>query len=201
MLKNPIVLVGIALLVAAAVWLAATGLGGDRSTELQPLKPPAGESLRRQGTPPKPALADPAAALAVLERAPALPKGDAVLRDLLKAALAAGEKPSFRASVDAPFDDNAAQQVKDELREWLDRKMAGLGFGDAASKPTLMWIAHVDPLGEGRYAIQLTLRAGGAPRLEEKLELPAAWTADRLDTALGASFGPVPAAPAQEKTP
>ena len=186
MLKNPVVLVGVALVVAAAVWLLASRVGSQ--TDMKPLTPPPGESLRKQGVPPKPARADPKLALVRLAGAAALPPGDALLREQLQGALARSEDPTFKATVDVPFNDNAAQQVSDELREWLGRKMAGLGFGDTSGKPTLLLVVHIDPAGEGKYAIKLTVRAGGEPKLEQAFELPAAYKDDRMDAALAAAF-------------
>ncbi len=188
MLKNPILLVAVAVVVAGAVWLVASR--GQPETDLTPLTPPPGESLRRQGVRPKPPRADPAEALRKLQ-ASALPPGDAALRDLLAAALQAKEEPSYRANIDVPFDDPAAQQVSDEVREWIERKMAGLGFGLAPGKPTVVWRVQIDPGEAGRYLIKLKLRAGSESKLEATYELPAAFTATRLDT----TFAPGLAAP------
>ncbi|MBI5549281.1 MAG: hypothetical protein HY901_35800 [Deltaproteobacteria bacterium] len=195
MLKNPIVLVAVAALVAGGVWLLFSQL--RPVSDLQPLTPSPGESPRRQGVPPKPVRADPRQALASLEMAGAvLPQGDVALRELLRAALAAKEDPTWRAALDIPFSDNAAQQVSDEVREWIARKMAGLGFGDATAKPTVLWKVHIDPANDGRYTLKTALRAGGETRHEQSFELPAAYTTSRMNDTLAPGFGAPLAAPA-----
>ena len=193
MLKNPILLVAIAAVVAAAVWLVASRT--QPQTDLKPLTPLPGESLRRQGVPPKPQRADPIAALTALGTG-ALAPGDGALRDLLKAALDATEDPTFRANVDVPFNDPAAQQISDEVREWLDRKMAGLGFGTTAGKPTVVWRVQIDPGEAGKYTIKLKLRAGSESKFEQTYELPAAFSATRLDTTFAAGLSAPLIAPA-----
>lgn len=198
MLKRPEVLVGVALLVAAVVFVVARRAGPSEAQEgMQPLKLPPGESLRVRPPAPQPVVADPKAALAA---APAEPlAGDKVILALLKAALDAGEAPTFRSSMDLPFDDNAGQQVKDELHEWLGRKMAGLGFVPAAGKPTVSWVLRVNPSADGSYAIQVLLRASGETRFDQPFVLPKAWSKDRLDTSFAAAFAP-PGAPAARET-
>ena len=190
--KNPVVLVAVAALVAAAVWLLASR--NQPRTDLEPLIPLSGESLRRQGVPPTTPRAEPSAALASLGRG-ALAPGDAALRDVLQVALEAREDPSYRANIDVPFDDPAARQVSDEVREWVGRKMAGLGFAGASGKPTVVWRAQIDPAEAGQYVIKLKLRAGSETRHDAAYELPAASSATRLDTTFAAGFSP-PASPA-----
>jgi len=196
MAKNPIFLLGVVLVVGLGVWLFASRM--DHPGDLSPLKPPAGESLRRQGVPPPPPVADPAASLKQLDSGVRAP-GDVALRELLRKALEAKETPSWRCVVDVPMEDNAAQQVRDEVKEWLSRKMAGLGFAEATGRPTALVHVRLDPAGDGKYTFHLVVRSAGEPRLDEKYELPAAYTADRLDTALARSFAPP--APASEKKP
>ncbi|HEY3450157.1 MAG TPA: hypothetical protein VGK67_27635 [Myxococcales bacterium] len=189
MLKNPVVLVAVAVLVAGAVWLLASR--SQPETDLKPLTPAAGESLRRQGVSPKPQKADAVEALRKLQTGPALPPGDAALRDLLQTALGAKEEPTYRANIDVPFNDPAAQQVSDEVRVWIERKMAGLGFGVASGKPTVVWRVQIDPGEAGRYSIKLKLRAGAESKLDAAYDLPAAYSATRLD----ATFAPGLSAP------
>jgi hypothetical protein len=196
MLKNPAVLVGIALVIAALVWVVASRVGPGGEADLTPLKPPAGESLRRQGVPPKPVRADPRQAAERLAAAAVLPAGDLLLRELLQKALAANEDPSYRAMVDVPLADNASQQVRDEFKDWLARKLASLGFAEATGKPTVLFTVHIDPAAEGKYSIQVVMRSGGEPRFDEKFELPAAFGPTRMDAALAKAFAPAPPAPA-----
>jgi hypothetical protein len=197
MAKNPIVLLGVVLVVGLGVWLFASRM--DRSGDLSPLKPPPGESLRRQGVPPPPPVVDPAASLKQLDAMGALAQGDLTLRELLRKALEAKEAPSWRCIVDVPMEDTAAQQVRDEVKEWFSRKMAGLGFTEAAGRPTALVHVRLDPAGDGKYAFHLVVRSAGEPRFDEKFELPSAYKADRLDTALARSFAPP--APSSEKKP
>ena len=200
MLKNPLVLLGIAVVVAAGVWLVATTAGAPKN-DLKPLTPAAGESLRRQGAPPKPVTANPKAVLDSLSPGAVLAPGDKLLLDALKDAVGRGEEPAYRVTVDFPFSDAPAQQVADELREWLGRKMAGLGFSEANTKPVVLWIIHLDPAGEGKYTFKVVLRVGGEPRFDQKFELPAAFKAARLDTCLAAAFAAPLAAPAKRSAP
>lgn len=195
MLKNPVVLVAVALLVAALAFVLARGL--QPKTDLQPLVPPPGESLRRQGVPPKPTVAEAKQVLPSLEGA-ALPPGDAAVREVLRAALSASEAPSYRLNLDAPFDDAAGRQVGDEVREWIDRKMAGLGFEVADSgKPSLVWRVRIDPGEAGAYTLGVALRAGGESKLDQQFTLPAAYTRTRLDTTFASAFAPPRVAPAE----
>jgi hypothetical protein len=196
MLKNPVVLVGIALGIAALVWVIASRVDHGAEADLTPLKPPAGESLRRQGTPPKPVRADPKQAAERLAAAAVLPAGDLVLRELLRKALADKEDPCYRAMVDVPLTDNAGQQVKDEFKDWLARKLASLGFAEAVGKPTVLFTVHIDPAAEGKYSIQIVMRSGGEPKFDEKFDLPAAFGPNRMDAALAKAFAPAPPSPA-----
>ena len=196
MLKNPVILVGIALGIAALVWVIASRVDHGAETDMTPLKPPAGESLRRQGVAPKPVRADPKQAAERLAAAAVLPAGDLVLRELLQKALGDKEDPCYRAMVDVPLTDNAGQQVKDEFKDWLARKLASLGFAEAVGKPTVLFTVHIDPVGDGRYTVQIVMRSGGEPRFDEKFELPAAFAPTRMDAALAKSFAAAPPAPA-----
>ena len=198
MLKNPVFLVAVAVLVAGVVWLVASRT--QPQSDLKPLTPLPGESLRRQGVPPRPQRADPVAALAALEGA-ALAPGDAVLRDLSKAAQDAKEEPSYRANIDVPYNDPAAQQISDEVREWIDRKMAGLGFGGASGKPTVVWRVQIDPGQAGAYSIDLKLRAGTESKLAVTYQLPAAFSVTRLDTTFAPGFAAPLIPPAAAATP
>lgn len=199
MLKNPIFLVAVAVVVAGAVWLVASRTRPE--TDLKPLTPAPGESLRRQGVRPKPRKADPGEALRLLQAGSALAPGDAALRDLLQAALDAKEEPSYRANIDVPFDDPAAQQISDEVREWVERKMAGLGFGVASGKPTVVWRAQIDPGEGGKYSIKVKLRAGSESKLDATYELPAAYSATRLDASFAPGFAAPLVAPAEVPAP
>ncbi|MGC4123008.1 MAG: hypothetical protein QM765_52245 [Myxococcales bacterium] len=199
MLKNPIFLVAVAVVVAGTVWLFASR--GQPETDLKPLTPSAGESLRLQGARPKPRKADAKEALRKLQTGAALPPGDAALRDLLQVALEAKEEPSYRANIDVPFNDPAAQQVSDEVREWLERKMAGLGFGLATGKPTVVWRVQIDPGEAGKYSIKLKLRAGSESKLDASYELPAAFSATRLDTTFAPGLSAPLIAPAGTSAP
>ena len=199
MLKNPIFLVAVAVLVGGTVWLLASR--SQPETDLKPLTPAAGESLRRQGSRPKPPKADPAEAMRKLQQGPALGPGDAALRDLLQAALDAKEEPSYRANIDVPFNDPAAQQISDEVREWIERKMAGLGFGLATGKPTVVWRVQIDPGEAGKYSIKLKLRAGSESKLDAAYELPAAFSSTRLDTTFAPGLSAPLIAPANATAP
>ena len=207
MSKNPIVLVAVVLVVGLGVWLFASRVE-DRPGDMTPLQPSPGESLRTQGTPPPPAVANPSDVLTRLQAETVLQPGDIALRELLKKALDAKEQPTWRSMIDVPYGDNAGQQIRDEIRNWLVRKMAGLGFTEAAGRPTVLIHVRADPAPEGKYTVQVVLRAAGEPRLDEKYDLPAAYKPDRLDTAFARSFAApaiVAAAaapvPASEKKP
>ncbi|MGI5863096.1 MAG: hypothetical protein ACOX6T_13685 [Myxococcales bacterium] len=191
MAKNPVALIGVAL-VAALLTLGLVFLISPDEGKQAPLKPlevPAGESLRLQATKekPRPAPANPAEVARSLEGQTLLP-GDAVLAQALKAALAAGESPSYKIRIDVPLEDNAAQAVRDEVKAWVERKMAALGFTLAAGKPSLTWVVHVDPADGGKYVVKTILRTEGQERFNQAFELPFAFSADRVEKSLGAAY-------------
>jgi hypothetical protein len=188
MTKKPLLLVAAALAAALlTLGLVLLLAGGDGKPRLVPLEPPPGESLRLQKPAEKPPTADPAEVVRALGEEPALP-GDAVLVEALKAAVAAGEPPTYKLRIDVPLADNAAQAVRDEVRGWVERKMAALGFVGAAGKPTLSWGVHVDPGEAGKYVVQTRVRVGGEARFDEEFELPFAFSADRVDKSLATAF-------------
>ncbi len=189
MTKNPLVLLmaglAAALLSVGALFYATS----SRDPAAQaPLAPTPGEAMR-VATPQAPPieLADPAAVVKQLDGKTLAP-GDQILADILKAALKAGEAPCYRATIDAPFQDNAAPALRDELRQWIARKMSSLGFADAAGKPSVNWVVHLDPGQQGSYTLKATLRAGGASRFEQSFDVPATATADRMERVLAGAF-------------
>lgn len=189
----------IALLLAVGALAAALTttllLRSQRSDPgARPIAPPPGESLRAPQPRPAPARADPRQVAGKLKDTALLP-GERALADALERSLATGEEPSYRVSLDAPAEDNAAQAVRDEVLEWIGRKMAALGFAEAKGRPSIAWKVKLDGLDGGRYAIRAALRTGGAVQFEGGFELPAAYSADRLDAALGGAFAPPPAVP------
>jgi hypothetical protein len=190
MTRNPLALVAIAVAVGlVTVGAIALFSSGWKQTSFQPLKPHPGEQLRLQPPAPKPEPAD-AAEIAHRIEGKTLMPGDAVLADALKSAVAAGQTPTFKASVDVPLGDNAAPAVRDEVKGWLAKKMAALGYKDTGDKPTVSWIVHIDPLDGGRYSVETIVRAGGMERFRQKLELPHAWAADRVEKAMAPAFAP-----------
>lgn len=191
MAKNPVVLIAAAL-AAALVTLGIVFLvSSDESKQapLEPLQVPPGESLRLQAIKekPKPALANPAEAARSLEGKTLL-SGDEVLAQALKAALAAGESPSYKIRIDVPLEDNAAQAVRDEVKAWVEQKMAALGFAVAVGKPSLSWVVHVDPADGGKYAVKTILRTEGQERFNQAFELPFAFSADRVEKSLASAY-------------
>jgi hypothetical protein len=187
MARNPVVLVAAlaaAILAAGLVMLTSRG-----PSQARPIAPSPDDALRNPAGERAPARADPKEVTGRLKGV-ALPPGDQVIADALERALASGEAPSYKASLDAPFGDNAAQAVRDELRDWISHKMASTGFAEAEGKPTLAWHVRLDALEGGRYAIKAALRAAGELRFEQSFELPAAYQRDRLDAVLGAAFAP-----------
>lgn len=182
--------VGIALLVAGVTFGLLLMRPASDTAAMQPLKPPAGEELRvAAGKPtPHPRVAEPAEALAAAKAVGPARPGDAVLIAALEARLEAKEIPGYKASIDVPLSDNAAPAVKDEVREFITRKMATLGFTEASAKPDITWIVHVDPGEAGKYLVAVVLRSGGAIRFEGSYELPAAVTPRRVDAAFAAGF-------------
>jgi hypothetical protein len=187
--RNPLVLVA-AGLAAALLTLAAVALL-SRSPEpvTRPLALSPGEQLRLQPSRPRPQPADPHAVARKLAGTALLP-GDQVLVSALQAELARGGAPSYKTAVDVPVSDNAAQAVRDEVKEWLAAKMAGLGYRETGGRPTVLWQVHIDPAAEGRYTLRTVLRSGGAVQLDQSFELPARYAADRVSDALGAAFAP-----------
>lgn len=171
----------------AALLLCLQG-GVDRA---QPLAPPPWEELRNPKPRPAPARADPREVASNLAGA-ALPPGERALADALDRALVSGEAPSYRVALDAPALDNAAQAVRDEVLDWIRRKMAALGFSEATAKPALSWRVTLEGLEGGRYAIRVALRSAGATRFQADFELPAAYSENRLDGVLGGAFAAPP---------
>jgi hypothetical protein len=161
--------------------------------DLEKLTPPPGEAVRLQPKSPPPAIADPATIAAALE-GKALPAGDAMLLSTLKFALETKEAPTYKMALDIPLSDNAAQAVRDELHDWIERKMASLGFKETAGKPSLSFNVHIDPAEAGKYTLSAVIRVAGAPRLEKTFELPAAYASDRMEKALSETFSSPPKA-------
>jgi hypothetical protein len=189
MLKKSLVLVGVAVAVGLLTMALFRLFSGGPESTLEPIKPPPGEELRLQPKAPAPAAADPAEVARGLEGKVLLP-GDVVLAEALKSALAAGEKPTYKVSVDVPLEDNAAQAVRDEFRAWLGKKMASFGFQEASGKPSISWIVHIDPVEGVVYSIETTLRAGGTERFSREYELPNAYSPTRMEKTLAADFAP-----------
>lgn len=179
----PAVAVGAFALTAGVLYLA----GGSEETKETPLTPPAGESLRLRPQAPAPVTADPARVKEALAGRTLL-AGDAALYTVLEEELAGGSAPTYRTLIDLPFAENAAHELRDEVKGWLDRKMAAYGFAVAQSKPSVLWRVALDPGEQGAWRLTLTLRRGGDEALKRELELPAAFTPDRLDRLFAADF-------------
>lgn len=143
---------------------------------------------------PAPASADPRQVAQRLKKG-ALSPGNRALADAIERSMAAGEEPSYRVSLDVPAEDSAAQAVRDEMLEWIRRKMASLGFAEARGRPTIAWKVKLDGLQGGRYAIRAALRSDGVVQFEGEFELPAAYSQSRMDVALGSAFAPPPPGP------
>ncbi len=191
MARNPVVLVAVAL--AAAILTVGLVRQASRTpSQARPAGPSPGDAVRGLEAQRAPVRADPRQAAERLKGAVLL-AGDQVIADTLARALASGEVPSYKTSLDAPFGDSAAQAVRDEVRDWILRKMASTGFTEAEGRPTLAWHVHLDALEGGRYAIKVALRVAGELRFEQSFELPTAYRRDRLDEVLGAAFAPADA--------
>jgi hypothetical protein len=157
----------------------------------QPLPPPSGAELFNTKPRPAPARADPREVASRFAGA-ALAPSERTLARALESALAKGEEPSYRVALDAPARDNAAQAMRDEVLDWVRRKMAALGFSKATAKPAPSWRVKLEGLEGGRHAIGVALRSAGVARFQADFELPAAYSENRLDGASGSAFAAPP---------
>ncbi|MFN7134288.1 MAG: hypothetical protein ACK4N5_19570 [Myxococcales bacterium] len=178
---------------ALAAFLLSSGvlllLNRGREVADAPVSPPAGEGLRLRPPQVMPPTADPKEVAQALEGA-TLPPGDAVLADALRGALSAGEAPSYRSLIDVPISANEGAELRDEVKAWVDRKMARFGFAPAQKKPTVVWRVQLDPAGSGAWKAGVTLRREGQASLERAYEVPAAWSETRLDAVFASDFAP-----------
>ncbi len=179
----PAVAVGAFAITAGVLYLVS---GGGEAQDL-PIAPPAGEELRLRRDPPPPPPADPKKVQEKLAGQTLLP-GDAALLKALEAELAAGTSPTYRTLIDVPFNDNAAPALRDEVKGWVERKMAEFGYTVADRKPTVLWRVALDAGKQGAWKMSVALRSGGDAVLERTLEVPAAYSATRIDQVMAKEF-------------
>lgn len=183
----PAVAVGAFAMTAGLLYLA----GGGGETTDAPIAAPPGESLRLRPASAPPVAADPKQVKEKLSGQPLAP-GDAALLQTLEAELEAGVDPSYRAMFDVPFAENAGPELRDEVKGWIDRKMASFGFTGAEKRPSLLWRVALDPGEQGVWRLKYTLRRGGETSLEREVEVPAEFSEGRLDEVMGQDFAAPP---------
>lgn len=131
--------------------------------------------------------------LAELEGKDLLP-GDKAVALRLTLAVQAGRQAGYKVNVDYPFSDGAAMAVSQEVKSWIQAKMAAFGFEEMEGKPDVTWIVHVQPgEGEAVYGLAASLWAEGTQLYQEAFVVPAQFASDRMDKVFGKGF--VPKAP------
>ncbi len=142
--------------------------------------------------PPRPAAIPPQQALSRIVGKALLP-GDQIIAELLAVEMQGAQKPSYKSNVDYPFSDGAALAISEEVRQWIRRKMAALGFSETEGRPTLSWVVHVQPDADGQYRLETSLQSLGSVKFKKAFMVPEQYSAQRLDEVFAEDF--VPGAP------
>ncbi|MDR0965542.1 MAG: hypothetical protein LBM75_03390 [Myxococcales bacterium] len=123
----------------------------------------------------------------------ALRQGDQIIAEHLSFEMQGAQTPSYKANIDYPYSDGAAQAISEEARQWVRQKMAAMGFSEADGKPTISWVIHVQPDAEERYLLETSLHSEGKQKFGKTFVVPAQFSSTRMNEVFSADF--VPALP------